>query len=181
MERSNLDVFKSAASTFLAIASITLTLHYFFSFCFWIKTIEKYGLSTFSVFSWEDILFPAAGLNLLLFSFAFLCVVSVAILVYSLCPKISKTSAINKEYIMFILIFLYAFIVACAYKYIFEIKNDPKLEPAVLILLNNGTEIQTGNNCHLIFYGAKYIILSDSLNNAYLIPVSSVREVGIHR
>lgn len=91
------------------------------------------------------------------------------------CYKVSDT---NKEYIMFLLILLYAFSASVCYTVLTTKKFfSPEHNFNTIIYLNEGGKITTGKNLHLIFYGSKYIILSNNTNQAFLIPISSVKEI----
>lgn len=174
IKRNDIDIFKSVATGIFSIISLNLILHYFLSYRFWLHTFEKYGLSTSSILSYEDILFTAAPLSLIILPFLFIAVLCI----FSMATRCYKVSDTNKEYIMFLLILLYAFSASVCYTVLTTKKVfSPEHNFNTIIYLNEGGKIRTGKNLHLIFYGSKYIILSNNTNQAFLIPISSVKEI----
>lgn len=177
MKRSNIDIFKSATGGIFSLVSVLLVLHYFLSYRYWMNTFETYGLSAYAILSMEDILFPLGKFNMMVFATSFLTVVIIAILSFTYIFK--EKSDTWKEYAMFILILIFTFVSNYLFNEILMPSSNVKTNNGA-IFLTDGTKIHVGNELHLVFYGTRYIILSDTLNNTILLPVSSVKKVDTY-
>lgn len=177
MKRSNIDIFKSATGGVLSLVSVLLVTHYFLSYRYWMDAFEKYGLSAYAILSMEDILFPLGRLNMMIFAPSVLAVVIINVFLFR---YIFKEKSDNwKEYAMFVFILIFMFVSDCLFKEIFMPNSNVGTNNGA-IFLTDGTKIPIGNELHLIFYGTRYIILSDTLNNTILLPVSSVKKVDTY-